>query len=232
MKEAMWALGMLVLGLFGVVLVNLFGNITVTDQLNYTTMKNTVEASMLDSLDKAHYRAGFCLCTNKEKTSGKWVFDSAEEYELSDIQYDDSGNEKCESVKYKTCEMMFGEYRLKAKTFAESLTRRFAEMVNNSKGYKLVIQDIIEYPPKVSVRVISTDEEFSPTEQNSGGYEITNQIDAIIETKKGNLGTVDTKIIKESLADETISPSKTSTSIVSPSPKATVTSSATTKPPG
>ena len=182
MKVAMWALGLLVLSLFGVVLVNLFGNITVTDQLNYTTMKNVVEAAMYDSLDIAHYRAGFCLCTNKEKTSGKWIFDNEEEYELKDISYDASGNEKCESP-MNYCEMLYGEYRLKPDVFSESLVRRFAEMVTNNKDYNITIQDVMEYPPKVSVRIVSKDEEYSATE-NSNGYVITNQIDAIIETEK------------------------------------------------
>ena len=183
LKVAMWALGMLVLSLFGVVLVNLFGNITVTDQLNYTTMKNAVEASMYDSLDIAHYRAGFCLCSNKEKKSEKWVFDDDDEYEFKEITYDENGNETCES-KLKKCEILFGEYRLKPKAFSESLTRRFAEMVTNNKDYKIIIQDIVEYPPKVSVRILSKDEEYSATD-SGGGYDIVNQIDAIIETEKG-----------------------------------------------
>ena len=186
MKVGMWAVGLLVLSLFGVVLVNLFGNITVTDQLNYTTMKNTVEAAMYDSLDIAHYRTGFCLCTNTTKTADKWVFNDDSQYELIDITYDENGNDVCKSSKYKTCEAMYGEYRIKPKVFSESLIRRFAEMVNNSKDYNVVIQDIIEYPPKVSVRVTSKDREYSPTEDDSNGYTIVNQMDAIIEMYPGN----------------------------------------------
>ena len=183
MKVAMWALGLVVLSLFGMVLVNLFGNITVTNQLNYTTMKNTVEAAMYDSLDIAHYRAGFCLCTNKAKVGGKWVFNSSDEYKMSDIQYSD-GNATCSMEGMSTCEALYGEYRIKDTVFSESLIRRFAEMVNNNKDYVITIQDVIEYPPKVSVRVVSKDEEFSPTEKSSDGYIITNQMDAIIEVKK------------------------------------------------
>ena len=186
LKTAMWALGLLVLSLLGVILVNLFGNITVTDQLNYTTMKNTVEASMYDALDVAHYRAGFCLCTNIGRTAGKWVFNSSDEYEIFDIKYEDSEG-KCESEKYNSCEALYGEYRINAKIFSESLIRRFAEMINNNKNYTIVVQNVIEYPPKVSVRITSTDEEFSPTEKNSGGYSITNQIDAILEIKNGEI---------------------------------------------
>ena len=198
MKVGMWAVGILVLSLFGVVLVNLFGNITVTDQLNYTTMKNTVEAAMYDSLDIAHYRTGFCLCTNENKTADKWVFNNDSQYELFDITYDANGNDVCSSPKYKTCEAMYGEYRIKPKVFSESLIRRFAEMVNNSKDYNIVFQDIIEYPPKVSVRITSKDKEYSPTESDPNGYTIVNQMDAIIEMYPGNTPN-ETKSTSESI---------------------------------
>lgn len=181
MKVAFWALGIMVLGVFGLVLINLFGNITVTNQLNYTTMKNDVEASMYDALDIAHYRAGFCLCTDRDKTDGKWVFTDESEYELSDIVYEGT-KETCVSKK-KTCEILKGEYRINKKVFTESLIRRFASIVSdNNKDYEITVQNVIEYPPKVSVRINSKDTEFSPTEKNTDGYTIVNQMDAIIET--------------------------------------------------
>ena len=68
LKVAMWGVGLLVLGAFGFFLINLFGNITVTNQLNYTTLRNSIEAAMLDSVDIASYRSGFCFCTSN--TSG------------------------------------------------------------------------------------------------------------------------------------------------------------------
>ena len=183
MKVAMWGVGLFVLGVLGIVLINLFGNITVTNQLNYTTMKNAVEASMYDALDIAHYRAGFCICGDKLKNaSGTVTFSDDKEYKLYDITYDSNRVAKCPNE--NQCRILYGEYRVNPKVFSESLTRRVAEMVNNNKTYNIVIQDIIEYPPKVSVRVDSEDDEFSPTDK-SGGYTITNQIDAIIESHGG-----------------------------------------------
>ncbi len=178
MKVAFWGLALFVLSILGIVLVNLFGNITVTDQLNYTTMKNAVEASMYDSIDLAHYRAGFCLCTDVKKVNNKWVFKDDSEYEIKDITYV-NGVETCNSK--KTCEVLHGEYKINKKVFTESLVRRFAEMVNNNKNYEIIIQDIIEYPPKVSVRINSIDDEFLPTDDTYEGYTIVNQIDAILE---------------------------------------------------
>lgn len=182
MKAAFWGLALVVLSMLGLVLINLFGNITVTDQLNYTTMKNAVEASMYDSLDKAHYRTGFCLCTNLSKTANKWSFTNDSDYELLDITFN-VDKESCVSSK-KTCEIIHHDYRINKKVFMESMIRRFAEMVGNNKDYEIVFQDIIEYPPKVSVRISSKDEEFLPTDKREG-YVIVNQIDAIIETESG-----------------------------------------------
>lgn len=175
----MWGVGLCVLGLLGLVLINLFGNITVTNQFNYTTMKNAVQAAMLDSLDIAHYRAGFCVCRKDGAAmgSGKITFSDKNEYEFRDI-VDDGCGENANS-----CKALYGEYRLDANKFLSNFEQRFVSMITNNKKYEFIVKEIIEYPPKVSVRVISEDEEFSPTDKESGGYDITNQIDAIIEAK-------------------------------------------------
>ena len=185
MKAAMWGVGLIVLGLLGLVLINLFGNITVTNQFNYTTMKNAVQAAMLDSLDVAHYRAGFCLCTvnGTAITEGKKVaFSNKNEYEFRNITNDKCLNNDGEEA--KNCVTMYGEYRLDKEKFQKNFDDRFRPMINNNKEYEFVIKEIIEYPPKVSVKVVSKDEEFFPTDKEAGGYNISNQIDAIIETKE------------------------------------------------
>ena len=187
----MWALGLFALSIFGLVLINTFGNITVTNQLNYTTMKNAVEAAMYDSLDIAHYRSGFCICTNQSKTNDngktRWVFKSSSQYEITDIVPNDNPLKadtcaKPKNSKFKTCEIVEGEYKINSSVFSESLTRRFAEMVNNNKDYKIIIQDIIEYPPKVSIKVDSDDGNVF----GDDGYMISNQVDALLEVEIGD----------------------------------------------
>ena len=79
LKVAFWGIGIIILGVLGAVLINLFGNIAVTNQLNYTTMKNAVEAAMYDAIDEK-YMSGFCLCTDKEKVNGKYSFTSRKDY--------------------------------------------------------------------------------------------------------------------------------------------------------
>lgn len=179
MKAAMWGVGLIVFGLFGLVMINLFGNITVTNQFNYTTMKNAVQAAMLDSLDVAHYRAGFCLCTkNGGAINGKTIFNDKDEYEFRDIVNDGCGEDVGNS-----CMPLYGEYRLNRDKFLTMFEQRFKSVLTNTKDYEFIVKEIIEYPPKVSVKVISKDDEFSPTDKESGGYNIVNQIDAIIEAK-------------------------------------------------
>ena len=168
MKVAFWTLGIIVVAIFGLYLVNLFGNITVTNQLNYTSMKNTVEASMHDAIDSALYQNGFCFCTN---TKGKKQFDDKSEYYIEELTGDTCNTD---------CEARYGEYVINSSAFVDSLVRRFSELVNNNKDYTLIIQDIIEYPPKVSVRVDSKDG-FDISE---GEFTITNQVDAILEEKE------------------------------------------------
>lgn len=160
----------MLVAIFGICLVNLFGNITVTNQLNYTSMKNTVEASMYDAIDSTLYQNGFCFCS---RTIGKKEFSDKEEYYLEELVGD-----SCKT----NCEARYGEYVINEDVFVDSLIRRFSELVNNSKDYTLTIQDIVQYPPKVSVRVDSSDGYTF----EEGGYIITNQIDAILEELKEN----------------------------------------------
>ena len=172
LKEALWGLGIIALSVFGFLLINTFGNITVTNQFNYTTMKNVVEAAMYDARDIPHYRTGFCLCTDKEKVDGKYVFTSSNDYTIVEPT-----NNTCPVNTKKSCELFEGEYKIDKKVFSESLVRRFAEMVDNNKNYEIVIQDVIEYPPKVSVAIRSKDNNAL----NDGEFTINNQIDAILE---------------------------------------------------
>ena len=172
---AYWGLALIVLALFGIILVSLFGNITVTNQLNYTSMKSAVESAMYDSINMGYYRSGFCLCpttTVMENDNHQKVYTNQSQYTIESMV-----NNACDEK--RKCEERYGEYVIDAKIFSESLVRRFSELVNNSKDYKLVIQDVVEYPPKVSVR-IDSDDKFA---FEDGEFTITNQIDAILEEK-------------------------------------------------
>ena len=65
--------------------------------------------------------------------------------------------------------------------FVENFIRRFAESADLSNTYKIEIFDISTEPPKVSLRVSSTQETTSTGELME--FNIVNNIDAILETK-------------------------------------------------
>jgi hypothetical protein len=72
--------------------------------------------------------------------------------------------------------------------FVESFIRRYANNINNNKSYQITVQEVIEYPPKVSVR-IDTLNTYNSVESRTeefnfnADYNIRNQIDSILEDK-------------------------------------------------
>ena len=182
----MWAVFLFVMGIIGVVLINIFGNITTTNQQDYTLLKNTVEAAMYDSIDRASYRAGFYLCLNNNvsvDSNGQIQFTSAADY---DIVLNRNITET-KLQKYVRCEFLQGKYKINKDVFVESFLRRFTNNINNNKSYEVTVQDVIEYPPKVSIRIDTYDtynSVGSRTEEFTlGNFNIRNQIDSILEEK-------------------------------------------------
>lgn len=190
MKSAMIALAVIGLGILGLLLISLFGDITVTNQQDYVLMKNSVEAAMYDSVDKVSYMKGFCVCTNKTRNENEqFVFTDVSQYEIKTL-YDD--NTDCSKYAmptgtYSTCEKLVGEFKINKELFAESFLRRFSENVKGNKDYKVIIHDIIEYPPKVSVEVRSynSSDVYDSTQAtfDSSDFNIVNKIDSIFENK-------------------------------------------------
>ena len=69
MKEAFWGLLIILLGLFGVVVVNLFQNVTVDNDRIYYLLKETTEAAAYDAIDLTNYR----LTGNMRMVEDKFV---------------------------------------------------------------------------------------------------------------------------------------------------------------
>lgn len=184
MKAAYYAIAVIVFGLFGIVLISLFGDITVTNQQDYTLLKNAVEAAMYDSVDLVSKTKGFCLCTNISQTNGRFVFNSKNDYVIRNL-----GNNEtfCNVSGYSYCQKLEGEIKINEEVFAESFTRRFTENVKGDKNYKIIIQEVIEYPPKVSVEVRSYSN-YNLFQSTSGtftdaDFDISNKIDSIFENR-------------------------------------------------
>lgn len=67
MKWSFAGVGIIMLGLFGIVIIMLFNDITVTNEQDYYTLKYATEASMLESVDVAYYRLTGKIKISQEK---------------------------------------------------------------------------------------------------------------------------------------------------------------------
>lgn len=73
-----------------------------------------------------------------------------------------------------------GVVRIDREKFVENFVRRFAENASLSRTYVIEIYDVNEAPPKVSLKVSSTEE--SNVNNEIIEFDIENKIDAILET--------------------------------------------------
>lgn len=73
-----------------------------------------------------------------------------------------------------------GIVRIDTEKFVENFLRRFAESATLSRTYKVEIFDVNETPPKVSLRVSSS--ESTAITGEIMDFNISNQINAILET--------------------------------------------------
>ena len=172
-------------------MLNTFGVITTTNQQDYTLVKNAVEAAMDDAIDWESYRAGFYLCIhdNVDQTTSPIIFNSKNDYH---IVLNSTYNKAYNVESLAGCNLLLGEIKLNKDVFVESFIRRYANNINNNKSYQVTIQEVIEYPPKVSVRIDtfnsynSTQSKTLEFDMSEGGYDIRNQIDSILEEKEKN----------------------------------------------
>lgn len=73
--------------------------------------------------------------------------------------------------------------RIDQERFVDSFIRRFAEDATLAHEYKISIYDVHEEPPKVSIKVSTFNVGFFSLGSEATSFSLTNQIDAILETK-------------------------------------------------
>lgn len=83
MRESMWGIFVVVVGVVLILLIYLFQGITNTDEHNYYLLKEATEASMLDAIDVADYRITGKVSINREKFVEVFVRRFAESADLS-----------------------------------------------------------------------------------------------------------------------------------------------------
>ena len=162
MKESMWMYFFASIGMIGIVLINIFGQVVVSNEQNYYLLKEITEAAMYDAIDQNALRKGIG----------------------DDIGRDGYDPESVHCLLYQP-----GTKRIYKEKFVESFIRRFAENAELNRNYRIIIHDIDECPPKVSLSLIATNTfdfvtflriDFSNGE-TAGEADIVNSLTGIIE---------------------------------------------------
>jgi len=83
MRESMWGVFVVIVGVVLILLIYLFQGITNTDEHNYYLLKEVTEAAMLDAVDIADYRITGNVSINREKFVEVFVRRFAESADLS-----------------------------------------------------------------------------------------------------------------------------------------------------
>lgn len=157
MNESLWMYFFMLIGILGIVIINIFGQVIVSNEQNYYLLKEVTEAAMYDSVDYYAYRDGVGWDGVTKETSPESMH--------------------CESN-------VPGTIRIIREKFVESFLRRFAQNADLNRHYRVVIHDLDECPPKVSISLIAS-ERFSLLQIFNVYYDtdedVINTITGIIE---------------------------------------------------
>ncbi len=165
MNSSVWGYLFLVLGIVGIVLINIFGEVTIKNEQDYFSLKEVTKSAMIDAVDQYALEHG--------------------------LGYDGvTAETNPESIGCPTGYP--GTVRIITERFMELFVLKFADSVNMSGNeYTIEFNDIDECPPKVVVTV-KVKESFSIIEKFLGiggsskehteDADITNVITGILET--------------------------------------------------
>ncbi|MDO4395060.1 MAG: DUF5411 family protein [Mycoplasmatota bacterium] len=67
MKWSFASVGMIIIGLFGLLIILLFNEITVSNEQDYYTLKDATESAMVEAVDVAYYRLTGQIKISQEK---------------------------------------------------------------------------------------------------------------------------------------------------------------------
>lgn len=160
MKESIMMYFFMIIGILGIVLINIFGNVIISNEQNYYLLKEITEAAMMDAVDLKAYRDGVGWDGVTEDT-------------------DTESSMHCMAG-------IPGTVRIIKEKFVESFIRRFASSAQLNRKYKIIFNDIDECPPKVTITLVATEKfsflSFFNVEYDSG-EDIVNVLTGILENK-------------------------------------------------
>lgn len=141
MKWSFASVGLIMIGLFGILIIMLFNEITVSNEQDYYTLKDATEAAMIEAVDVAYYR-------------------------------------------------LTGEIKINKEKFVENFTRRFVETSTFGQGnYNIEFYQIIEYPAKVSLRIVDATNSYNiyntySVDLDATQINVVNELSAILDGYK------------------------------------------------
>lgn len=78
-----------------------------------------------------------------------------------------------------------GEIKISQEKFVENFTRRFTETSTFGQGnYSIVFNQISETPPKVSLTIVDTTNQYNAYNVEMAEFDIVNQLSAILDVYK------------------------------------------------
>ena len=83
MRESIWGIFVIGVGVGLIFLIYFFQSVTNTDEHNYYLLKETTEAAMMDAIDMTDYRINNVISINREKFVESFVRRFAENGDLS-----------------------------------------------------------------------------------------------------------------------------------------------------
>ena len=153
----MWTYFFMVVGILGIVLINIFSDLLIANEQDYFILKEATEAAMIDAVDYKAYREGL-------------GYDG--------VTYDNNPD----LIKMKTEGLP--TVRIREEKFVESFLMRFSKAAGMKKTYTVTIHDIDECPPKVSITITAKDKfsflQFFRVNYDSDSL-VVNKITAILE---------------------------------------------------
>lgn len=159
MNSSVWMYFFMLMGILGILLINIFGNVIMSNEQNYYLLKEVTEAAMMDAVDLKAYRDGV-----------GW----------------DGVTKESDPETMHCMEGIPGTVRIIEEKFVESFVRRFASSAQLNRKYKIIINDIDECPPKVTVTLVAT-EKFSFLSffgvSYDSGEDIVNVLTGILENR-------------------------------------------------
>ncbi len=158
MNSKMWTYLLMVAGIFGIVIINLFSDILIVNEQDNFLVKEVAEAAMIDAFDYEAYRLG--------------------------IGYDGVTNVTDPESMHCEVNKLPGTIRIKKDVFVQSFVMRFAKSVSMNKTYEISFDDIDECPPKVAITIKAKDK-YSFLElfrvNYDGDQEVVNNVVGIFE---------------------------------------------------